>query len=347
MHDYRYNPFSDALETVAITGENHVIPTNSPYTIRLAEVPLKESPSTVSLTINGVAGVEVAADPAAGEFWADYNTGADGDDNWNTGTIKFNAADAGKTVVAAYKGMGTLAGVKSNRYPAWWLERGDGSDGDFAPTANCTISGLKQYKSVYIPAGVTVTVEGFVRICCQGAFVNKGTITANGKGEQSKPIDLNYDYSFGHNTISNGGGSSYPGDCITINNKYVTINNDMLNFIMTSGLVCFGGAGGRNLSSNTSLGGGGGGCIQIVATSFSNNGVVSSNGNNGQVGTYDYHKYGSGGGGGGCIQIVCKTNINTGTLQVNGGNGAVGDPPLGKTGAPGAAGITIVKELGV
>lgn len=109
MHDYRYNPFLNALEPVAITGEIHVIPTNSPFTIRLKEVPLKESPSTVSLTISGVAGVEVAADPAAGQFRCDYTTGADGDDNWNTGTIQFNSADAGKTVVAAYNGMGTLA----------------------------------------------------------------------------------------------------------------------------------------------------------------------------------------------------------------------------------------------
>lgn len=111
MHDYRYNPFSNALEPIAITGETHIIPTNSPFTIRLCEVPLKESPSTVSLTIGGVAGVEVAAEPAAGEFRCDYTTGADQDDNWNTGLIQFNAADAGKTVVVAYNGMGTLASV--------------------------------------------------------------------------------------------------------------------------------------------------------------------------------------------------------------------------------------------
>lgn len=108
MNDYRYNPFSDALEPVPITGETHIIPSNSPYTIRLKEVPVKDSPSTVTLTIAGVAGVEVAAEPAAGQFRCDYTTSADSDDNWNTGLIQFNAADAGKTVVAAYNGMGTL-----------------------------------------------------------------------------------------------------------------------------------------------------------------------------------------------------------------------------------------------
>lgn len=96
------------LNTVNISGETHTIPSVSPYTIRLAEVPLKETPSSISLTISGVAAEEVSSAPAKGQFWADYSTGADGDDDWNTGTILFNAADAGKIVVVAYKGTGGL-----------------------------------------------------------------------------------------------------------------------------------------------------------------------------------------------------------------------------------------------
>ncbi|MHC1714949.1 MAG: glycine-rich domain-containing protein [Acidaminococcaceae bacterium] len=113
--DYRYDPFNNIAEPIAITGETHIIPSNSPYTIRLAEVPVKESPSTVSLTIAGVAGTEVAAEPAAGEFRCDYTTNADSDENWNTGLIQFNAADAGKTVVVNYNGMGSLASVDFHR----------------------------------------------------------------------------------------------------------------------------------------------------------------------------------------------------------------------------------------
>lgn len=112
--DYRYDPFNNIAEPVPITGETHIIPSNSPYTIRLKEVPVKDSPSTVSLTIAGVSAVEVAADPAAGEFRCDYTTGADQDDNWNTGLIQFNAADAGKTVVVSYTGIGSLVSVDSH-----------------------------------------------------------------------------------------------------------------------------------------------------------------------------------------------------------------------------------------
>jgi len=107
-HDYRYDPFSDASEAINITGETHIIPSNSPYTIRLEEVPKKDNPSSISLTIAGVTANEVSAAPASGEFWPDYSTKADNDDSWNTGTILFNAADAGKTVIVSYTGTGTL-----------------------------------------------------------------------------------------------------------------------------------------------------------------------------------------------------------------------------------------------
>lgn len=112
-HDYRYDPFNDVSEAISITGETHVIPNNSPYTIRLNEVPKKDTPSTISLTIGGVAANEVSAPPAAGEFWPDYSTKADNDDSWNTGTILFNAADAGKTVVVSYTGTGTLVDTRA------------------------------------------------------------------------------------------------------------------------------------------------------------------------------------------------------------------------------------------
>lgn len=124
MNDYRYNPFENVSTAVTITGETHVIPSVSPYTVRLNEVPLKETPSSISLTIAGSAGAEVSAAPAAGEFWPDYSTGADGDDGWNTGTILFNAADAGKTVVVSYVGTGTLVDARTSHGQAIFKESG-------------------------------------------------------------------------------------------------------------------------------------------------------------------------------------------------------------------------------
>lgn len=49
--DYRINPFTNTIETVAITNELHTIPLASPFWIRLREVPQKTTPSTVSIRV--------------------------------------------------------------------------------------------------------------------------------------------------------------------------------------------------------------------------------------------------------------------------------------------------------
>lgn len=46
IHDYRFNPFENTFDIKKIFDEPHVIPSNSPYTIRLTEVPQKTSPTT-------------------------------------------------------------------------------------------------------------------------------------------------------------------------------------------------------------------------------------------------------------------------------------------------------------
>ena len=113
--DFRYNPFKDLPEPVQINAEEHTIPLNSPYIIRLTEVPFKENPGTLEIEFatGGNPLEEVSVFPAQGQFWPDYNTYALGDKTWNTGTILFNAADAGKTVKVSYKGLGTLVDARS------------------------------------------------------------------------------------------------------------------------------------------------------------------------------------------------------------------------------------------
>lgn len=49
--DYRHDPFTDAPQSVQKNNELHIIPANSPYTIRLSEVPKKDAPSSITLRI--------------------------------------------------------------------------------------------------------------------------------------------------------------------------------------------------------------------------------------------------------------------------------------------------------
>lgn len=109
IHDYRFDPFENIFNIKKIYDESHVIPSNSPYTIRLAEVPQKTSPTTLQVKFqNGGLLTEVSEEPAQGQYWPDYLTTEHGIEGWNTGTLKFSAADAGKTVLVTYNGMGTL-----------------------------------------------------------------------------------------------------------------------------------------------------------------------------------------------------------------------------------------------
>lgn len=108
IYDYRLNPWNNVLDIRNISGERHQIPTTSPFTVRLLEVPQKTEPTSLSVTCNGTAMTEVAATPEQGQFFPDYRANVTGDPNWNRGELLFNAADAGKWITVNYRGMGTL-----------------------------------------------------------------------------------------------------------------------------------------------------------------------------------------------------------------------------------------------
>lgn len=344
----RINPFvGDGGTTTYINlTETHIIPSVSPYVIRLNEVPEKQDPSNIRAVwvdsstgaVTASALTEVAATPAAGEFRPDYSTKADGNDNWNTGLIEFSSSDAGKIVQISYTGMGTLAAVQSNKYPSWYTDKGDGSDGDFIPEADCAISGVKNYKTVFIREGVSLTVDKMCYIKCN-TFINFGIVTANG-ADGIKGAGGDYQ---GKNGTTGGGVGGAAGSGIaggSINSETVDI------FLPTFG---FGGEGGTNGAAGAA---GGGKPILIVAGSIINSGSITANGGTGlnarksKKATGGYNEYtGSGGGGGGTISLIADIIVNNGTVSAN--SGAGGKPyDYIKGGADGENGTVIIKQLG-
>ena len=357
--DIRVNPFNNATNYVNLT-ERHIVPSVSPFVVRLNEVPEKQDPSNMQMYyVDDTTGqttetalTEVAATPGAGEFRPDYSTNAFDDTSWNTGLIEFSSADAGKIIEVSYTATGTLAGVKTNRYPAWWTDRGDGSDGAFNPAENTTISGEKNYTSVFIPAGVTVTVNKCALIKCSGSFVNFGVVSANGQGANGGTggSQNNGNGGTGGNGITaNGGAGSAgkggrPGEggsggaggaCfasnIIINN---TIAEELCKYSAEIGIGAGGGGGGGYRTYGGGAGGNGGGGIKIITHSFKNEGVITANGDNGKNSSSNGI---GGGGGGGSVLIVATSIITEGTVTVAGGSGA----------ASGGTGIKFIKELGV
>lgn len=370
--DIRVNPFNNATNYVNLT-ERHIVPSVSPFVVRLNEVPEKQDPSNMQMYyVDDTTGqttetalTEVAATPGAGEFRPDYSTNAFDDTSWNTGLIEFSSSDAGKIIEVSYTATGTLAGVKTNRYPAWWIDRGDGSDGDFVPESNITISGLKQYKSVFIKAGVTVTVKKYACLCCSEAFINCGSLKSDGQGADggvgSKTSETGGD-SGAAGTIANGGAggggnglnNGGAGGAILVDNT--NLDADIAKSWCAEQQKCLaygaGGGGGGGCSNSVSSttsggnGGAGGGSISVICESFKNTGTITSNGANG--GNSNSFGGGGGGGGGGSVIIITNNLIEQGTILASGGTGGtVSGRYPGTRGADGASGIVIIKEIGV
>lgn len=376
--DYRYDQFNDVLETVERV-ELHIVPSVSPFVIHLDEVPLRGDPSTVIVreVIGTVEGArqygrtftEVAETPAQDAFRLDYNTGADNDANWNTGAMIFNAADASVMVEVTYQATGTLASLKTNHYPSWWTDRGDGSDGDFYPTEDTTIEGVKNYASVMIPEGVTVSVSPAVLIKCQGAFVNKGTVTADGQGavgaprdrvpesdEYSSPPALGIAGADGTVSLGGAGGATKEGagggvgGAPKIGDKTVAVQFYRTTLLHDGNIFnAFGSGGGSGAGTysnrETGAGGAGGGGIIIAAGEAYNAGAITANGLKGEDCGINVNA-GGGGGGGGAIIIVARRIANTGIVTVNGGAAGVNTTNY-KPGAAaaGGEGFVVMKEV--
>lgn len=349
----RINPFigdggtTNYIELV----ETHVIPSASPFLIRLNEVPQKKDPSNIKVEyvdtktgrVNEGVLIEVAATPGAGEYRLDYSTNANSDEDWNTGLIEFSSADANNCIRVSYTGMGTLASVNSNRFPSWWLDRGDGSDGDFIPTANTTISGVKQYRSVFIPPGVTVNVNKFVKIKCQGAVVIWGEITVNNRVTSGGGSDSAG--KSGTCSVGGAGGSGYRGNGGAAGGALIG-NLDISQDITYYGAA--GGGGGRGAyideyGSYGGVGGAGGGSVCILASEVHVNGKIYATGAAGKSSANaTYQGGGGGGGGGGSVFIFANLVQNNGTISVDGGAGGAGN----NAGAAGGRGLLVLKELG-
>lgn len=369
----RINPFvGDGGTTTYINlTETHIIPSVSPYVIRLNEVPEKQDPSNIRAVwvdsstgaVTASALTEVAATPAAGEFRPDYATKADGNDNWNTGLIEFSAVDAGKIVQVSYTGMGTLAAVQSNKYPSWYTDRGDGSDGDFIPDADCSISGVKNYKSVFIKEGVTVTVDAGAVFKTLGAFINFGTVKSIGptKGGSGGGPSTGEGEN-GENGLLGVGGAgaarnNIPGGLGGSCRWFGDINMQLDIAKNISAIICFGyGAGGGGGASKKSsyanesrggAGGAGGGHIQIICKELFNTGIISSSGQPGgaAVASSNSSAGGGGGGGGGGVLVIADAIVEKGTISAVGGIGGSGVAG-GAVGANGGDGIVVIKQLG-
>jgi len=190
---------------------------------------------------------------------------------------------------------------------------GDGSDGALnVPSGTTTIDGFKQYTSVNVDSGATLTCTaetGILIILVQGTVTISGSFNLAGKGYNGGTPTSGYQQRGGG--LGSGGGTYG--------------NTDVLPIYLGSGGYGGNGVGG----SCPGAGGAGGGALLLVAKKITVVGTISANGANGSGGGCTYPSGGGGGGSGGSIFLVSPemtlgTNLVTATGGSGGGGGGSG-----------------------
>ena len=232
---------------------------------------------------------------------------------------------------------------------------GDGSDGVFESAGDTTWSSEKNFTSVLIKNGHTITVNGNFPIKCLGLFEIEagGKLSSEGKGHAGGycyGYNGQQGYSYAGNPTTSaqanygggGGGTSNPGggggggystagaNATSSNYGYGggTYNDGELSNFNEAYLKGSGGGGASRSSSGSNgnlKGGNGGGIIRLHCRSLIVAGEIDCDGENGRGdGSYEYDTVnygGSGGGSGGTIfiQALNKCVMGSSLIHANGG----------------------------
>ena len=194
-YDYRFDPFTEADQAIDISSEEKAVPSNTPYYVNLEEVPRQDSPSLITAydVTGGLTLSEISGTPATGEFNVDYK--------YQTGKVRFNAAQAGNTIRFDYKGTGhIIAGTFINILSDWigksYTVENDhdhdgvnskkigftdnlyrtGGDGEQSTSSVYdTFVTLLTYEKIYIPPGTTL-LSVYISIKVGGAGGTTGYV---------------------------------------------------------------------------------------------------------------------------------------------------------------------------
>lgn len=372
-YDYRFDPFLEAKSYNTISDESKLVPSNTPYYVRLEEVPEQAVPSTITAydVTAGLTLSEVSTTPASGEFQVDYK--------YNTSYVRLNAAQAGHTVSFGYQGTGHC--IKASDFNAMQtivetmpesfgaVFGGDESDGDVTISTGTDISGtVKQYGDLTINSGVTLTAQNTV-IFVKGTLTINGTISATGGG-LAPGTSLNADLQVispcgggggggdgdggdgsagGTSGGAGGAGGSYSAHTNGYDGSAASASKREFgaNIASLALLTCRGAGGGAG--ANGGGGGGYGGGVLLIECEtlvFSASGVLSADGAAGDAAPSG-GKGAGGGGGGGFILVRAKSIItNAGTIHANGGaGGAASGTMISGAGGTGGAGYAVIVDV--
>jgi|GEM_PF-6165882 hypothetical protein len=170
-NDYRVDPFTEVDQATSIVAEGLTIPAVSPFYVQLEEVPRLDDPSSVAIynVTDALTMQEVSAAPASQEYQVDYPTPLGENPSparYGTGMIRFNSAQASKTIQVSYKATGHLVRAK------WFNEINDVSGG--IPSAIALVDVADQTTST---GGAWIDAEGMT--CSFYSYGGKAVLMAD------------------------------------------------------------------------------------------------------------------------------------------------------------------------
>ncbi len=260
----------------------------------------------------------------------------DGEDTFETATVQsinVNTLTMESNLLHSYplgsligKYLGVLDTGNGKYVRALAPDLGDGGDGDFVSTGSTTWSSEKNFKSVLIKSGHTITINGNFDVKCQGNFEIEagGKLSAKGRGHVGGSYATYYarqgtsypggDQGLGYGGyVANGGGGG-AGICQSTGQ----------NSGAGGGGGGYGGAGGNGSLIGGSQYGRGGGVYNDAE--LSNDAIEYRKGSGGGGGCSGIQMHaGSGGSGGGIIRIQTKLLIVDGEIDCDGNDGQDAD----------------------
>ena len=268
---------------------------------------------------------EVPKEPGQGQYQPDYHTKPGGDESWNTGTIRFNPADAMTWVQVKYNSIGTVNSAEHT---------GNNALRDY---------GYKPEKDICAIVGGTIGVP--VVVNCQLFYIRKGAaaraqypgllvrstngVIVSGGISAEGLIPAGWwgrgGGAGGHS--GNGHVASHSGyyACQVLVYNGQTPNLEQQNAIIEAhkAFPIFNGGGGTSWSGagGTGAGGAGGGGVTLISPYINYTGGINTGGYGGGGGDTSIESFAGGGGAGGGILLVGENIINSGTFRVAGAGG--------------------------
>ena len=314
----------EKMQIVSISGD--VVNVTRGYDGTIPTIHTRPS-ATSPLIAYGPPLAEVATDPGKGQYQPDYTTKPSGDENWNTGQLRFNVADAKKWVEIKYKGIGSIASAeRASNDPLRAYGYEPAQNIVAIMSGSVTVPPVVTCQVFYVrPGGTARASAPGLLVRASGAAVNRGLIYAAGLiGGGAAGIGSAAGGKSGDgNTSVAGYLYNYP-----ISRASSSPSEDMQDAIVAAYATypVFWGAPGNNAYDGYTGGAGGGGVALISPLVYSRGTINTSGaagngtvmGPGGSAGTYA-----GGGGGGGSVLIAGEVVINTGTYTTSGGAGAV------------------------